>query len=641
MKIRSQAHPEAPTGVKPSIRKIPFSLWKIAVGYQLLLTVMLPLFLGTVEPGVHDSKLPYVSYIFFYVALSLHNASRMLSAYHRVDHPRSGTVVEIDRGIELRALHRVDVLAGKVLLGAAILAALLGFTVLLHEEARRFPGGYGQTVAFMTLTCAAVVLLSLVLLLWVRHRQRKYPLTIAMTEDGIRQRLGDVVYECSWTDIRWFQSAKKSVWGDVRVEWVVSDRVPVRKISGINVRFMPWRYSVLRLVVTPLAYDLDSWQELMMIGRDEQRRGFLSGPDRVENVRTLLTSCRFRERSWPQYLNHDTENYPIRHGRRVNPGQGIVVESGDMAAKNPSVRDLPGSTFVWVFAAIVVPFALVACAAIQTLYSSDPPQSTVALVGGASVILACSLFGVATFLAAYCRIDHPRVGKVEATQNGVIIRATRDPDTHLVRVLHRFGWAFLLGGSSLLITKPDMMAAVASVSVCDSVPFSPLFLAALVMAVMALKALWQRWRCRKYPGDLVLTVEGISQQVGNVVNRARWDHVERASLCTKSLNGDVIARWRVRPWTCPRTIFGGRMCCPCLNHPSQLEILLTPICYDRSQWDVLFAMTDKPTEWAEFIAGPDRVGNMEALLRSIPFSERKWPIFFGALDHGRRRRDSR
>ncbi|WP_175956717.1 hypothetical protein [Schaalia sp. Marseille-Q2122] len=145
--------------------------------------------------------------------------------------------------------------------------------------------------------------------------------------------------------------------------------------------------------------------------------------------------------------------------------------------------------------------------------------------------------------------------------------------------------------------------------------------------------LWLRSRRRVFPGDVVLSVEGVSQRVGDVVWEVAWADIVRAVGARKSARGDVVLVYRVvsgpvcRGWGCWWRRWGG-------VRARDFRLLVSPLSFSLRPWETLIRLSRTP-EWAEFITGPDAVERVRALFEAESFEDRHWPSYTPFENRGR------
>ncbi|WP_175956715.1 hypothetical protein [Schaalia sp. Marseille-Q2122] len=252
------------------------------------------------------------------------------------------------------------------------------------------------------------------------------------------------------------------------------------------------------------------------------------------------------------------------------------------------------------------------------------------VLGQLLIAIGASGLGFASLLSAQSRMDCARAPKVERANNSIILRAGVKPDSRLSPIV---GWcsgaAVFLGAQVVQLSYSPPQESVREIIVFQLTMGS----IAVLMFVRAGVLVWLRSRRRLFPGDVVLSVEGVSQRVGDVVWEVAWNDIVHAAEAKKTVRGDVLLVARVvsgpvcRGWGCWWRRWGG-------VRARDFRLLASPLSFSLRPWETLIRLSRTP-EWAEFITGPDAVERVRALFEAESFEDRHWPSYTPFENRGR------
>ncbi|WP_175956713.1 hypothetical protein [Schaalia sp. Marseille-Q2122] len=293
-------------------------------------------------------------------------------------------------------------------------------------------------------------------------------------------------------------------------------------------------------------------------------------------------------------------------------------------------RDLP---WIWWFIAIFYMILGVwfAIAIFRIALQRESVLLPVMALGLSLVAAGLIGLGVASLFGARGRLDYVHYPHVQNSTDGVQLHAENQPDTFLSPIV---GWSsggltfvgmFIASLSELPDQRVNTLVYVFG--------FAFFVLAASIMFMRAGVLLWLRSRRRVFPGDVVLSVEGVSQRVGDVVWEVAWADIVRAVGARKSARGDVVLVYRVVSgpvccgWGCWWRRWGG-------VRARDFRLLVSPLSFSVSPWDALVALAFSPG-WEEFITAPDAVERVRALFEAESFEDRVWPSYTPFENRGR------
>lgn len=293
-------------------------------------------------------------------------------------------------------------------------------------------------------------------------------------------------------------------------------------------------------------------------------------------------------------------------------------------------RDLP---WIWWVLAFFYGFWGVFFAVAMFSVAIHRERTSLPLVAIGLLLIAVGLIGVglASLLSAHSRMDCARYPCVESAAGGVRLQAGFQPDTFLSPVVGWTSGAIAGVGAILLaLSEPPDPQVKTAVYV---VGFAFFILCTLGMFFRALAAAYFRSRRRVFPGDVVLSVEGVSQRVGDAVWEVAWADIVRAAGARKSARGDVVLVYRVVSgpvccgWGCWWRRWSG-------VRARDFRLLVSPLSFSVSPWDALVALAFSPG-WEEFITAPDAVERVRALFEAESFEDRVWPSYTPFENRGR------
>ncbi len=282
-------------------------LWAIRLVKKIeiaLIIIMGPALIGAYSTFVSHTAPVFITFHLVMIAGWLFGlASAVLAGYTAAGTSRPLNVKATETGVRIVAHPQIDPILAKLFACWSGFFLSMVFVMLLII-------GRGETdTPFIEKPvgwiCLGIAVVFLVCALWfhIEYRARqKYPGDIVFTPYGVSQRIGNVINEARWQDIKKEWRFKKSNNGEVAMYWqVVSDVAPRYRVGKEAKRFLYEKESEICLVLTPVVSDMRPL--LITVTPSRYRDSFikaLSSPDREKLVKEMMTMDDTASVMWPR-----------------------------------------------------------------------------------------------------------------------------------------------------------------------------------------------------------------------------------------------------------------------------------------------------------------------------------------------------
>ena len=176
--------------------------------------------------------------------------------------------------------------------------AAIGIILIIVDPEDGMDGIPVTYVALALLTAVALISFArCVHYAWVRYRRRRYPGDIALTPQGIRQRVADRVVEVSWQDINVWEGGPRSNMGEYTDLWNAVSRKQVRRFGNRKPkRYLGERPQNFGILLTPVV-DNDAMHTFIWTAWTDPAWAstLLSSQDRVGSLTEILSLSRPEE----------------------------------------------------------------------------------------------------------------------------------------------------------------------------------------------------------------------------------------------------------------------------------------------------------------------------------------------------------
>mgnify|MGYP000851513741 FL=1 len=201
-------------------------------------------------------------------------------------------------GVRLVADKNFDPLLSFIIFWISFLLAVIGIILIIVDPEDGMDGIPVTYVALALLTAVALISFArCVHYAWVRYRRRRYPGDIALTPQGIRQRVADRVVEVSWQDINVWEGGRRSNMGEYTDLWNAVSRKQVRRFGNRKPkRYLGERPQNFGILLTPVV-DNDAMHTFIWTAWTDPAWAstLLSSQDRVGSLTEILSLSRPEE----------------------------------------------------------------------------------------------------------------------------------------------------------------------------------------------------------------------------------------------------------------------------------------------------------------------------------------------------------